>query len=346
MLAGPIPVPVRMREGHSTPPETVVQYEPLTLSEELEDEFHRLGATSDTLEILKEVEMDQMPQNAAGQIPASIRVAALRCMSHMLQAFGFGGSWFKAAFLLDRCTASNQFQLEQLPLTCVCVARIVLKLASSISLPLGSERCPAINLIKEFATWMEFTHNVVTTEVSDRALCLHEKEVLLALDWQVECPCVEHWSCLYFTRFGILAGREFQASIQQMQAKVLMFARAMVMCFPMTKEVSQRTLAMGLFSLSFVNDGLLPVSSFKPAGISASGWSALFAATQPRPRGAPEGELPQCRLPAAMTMRIMDMISLAVNEEPDTLRGSAGVVVEALGETIRQIEGMQVEGGA
>ena len=26
-----------------------------TLSEELEDEFHRLGATSDTLEILKEV---------------------------------------------------------------------------------------------------------------------------------------------------------------------------------------------------------------------------------------------------------------------------------------------------
>lgn len=45
-------------------------------------------------------------------------------------------------------------------------------------------------------------------------------------------------------------------------------------------------------------------------------------------------------------MRIMDMISLAVNEEPDTLRGSAGVVVEALGETIRQIEGMQVEGGA
>eukprot|EP00439_Symbiodinium_sp_Y106_P004950 s1915_g1.t1 len=269
MLAGPIPVPVRMREGHSTPPETVVQYEPLTLSEELEEEFHRLGATSNTLEILKEVEMDQMPQNAAGQIPASIRVAALRCMSHMLQAFGFAGSWFKAAFLLDRCTASNQFQLEQLPLTCVCVTRIVLKLASSLSLPLGSERCPAIHLIKEFATWMELKKNIVTTEVSDRALCLHEKEVLLALDWQVECPCVEHWSCLYFTRFGILAGREFQASIQQMQAKVLMFARAMVMCFPMTKEVSQRTLAMGLFGLSFVNDGLLPVSSFKPAGISA-----------------------------------------------------------------------------
>ena len=32
----------------------------------------------------------------------------------------------------------------------------------------------------------------------------------------------------------------------------LLAPEAMVMCFPMTKEVSQRTLAMGLFGLSFV----------------------------------------------------------------------------------------------
>ena len=44
-----------------------------------------------------------------------------------------------------------------------------------------------------------------------------------------------------------------------------------------------------------------------------------------------------------MAMRIMDMISLAVNEEPDAVRASAGAVAEALGETFRKIHSFQVE---
>lgn len=343
MLAGPLPVgmheplPVRTREGHSLP-ETII-HEPPTISEELEEELHRLGASSDILGHLKELDMDIMDQvpGTAGQLDGSIRVSALRCLLHMLQAFGSGHSyWFKAAFLLDRIVASSTFRLEQLPLTCVVLTRIVMKLASSMPPPFASNSCPAMHMIKDFGTWLESAQNCVTDQVSDMALCMHEKTVLKALLWQIECPCVEHWSCLFFTRFGILAGRDFQAWIDQMQAKVLMFARAVVMCFP-TAQLSQGRLALGLFSLSFVDAGMVPVASLKPSTKSVSEWKALLTAIQPR------GELPECRLPPFMAMRVMDMISLAVNEEPDAIRASAGVVAEALGETFRKIHSFQAE---
>ena len=81
---------------------------------------------------------------------------------------------------------------------------------------------------------------------------------------------------------------------------------------------------------------MVPVASLKPSTKSASEWKALLAATQPR------GELPECQLPPFMAMRIMDMISLAVNEEPDAVRASAGAVAEALGETFRKIHSFQV----
>ncbi|CAE7442712.1 unnamed protein product, partial [Symbiodinium natans] len=81
-----------------------------------------------------------------------------------------------------------------------------------------------------------------------------------------------------------------------------------------------------------------PMASLQPSEMTDAEWSALFAATQPR------GELPTCRLPKVLTMRIMDMICLAVKEEPDIIRAWAARMVEALGETFRQIHCFHVQG--
>ena len=378
-MAAPASDPKWLHEGHRTPqPEAEAQYERMTLTAEIEEDLHRRGASTEMLELLKEIDADlQLPAAPAGQLGGEIRAKALRCISHMLQGCSSGHcSWFQAALLLDRLTASNDYRLEQLPLACVCVARLVIKCACSVATPLTSES-PQMHMIKEFSTWLESTQDCLASEVSNRALNLHEKTVLKALDWQAEVPCVEQWCRIYFTRFGRLAGREYQAPLQQMHGTALMFARAVVMCVPASAELSHGKLATGLFSLSFVYSSLLPMALLKPETMADAEWSALFAATQPR------GELPTCRLPKLLTlgrplglfvlkriisrnllrrgfrdpkletlnpkghprtMRIMDMICLTVKEELDVIRAQAARMLEALGETFQQIHCFHVQG--
>ena len=121
-------------ENNSTP-ETVTEYEPMAISENMEEELHRLGASSDMIAHLKEEdEMVHLPM--PGNLDGSIRTEVLRCMFNMLQAHPLGRStWFQAALLLDRITARKSFCLEQLPLTCTCVTSLVLKCASSAAMP-------------------------------------------------------------------------------------------------------------------------------------------------------------------------------------------------------------------
>ena len=311
-------------ENNSTP-ETAAEYESMAISENMEEELHRLGASSKMVEDLKEEEkMVHLPM--PGNLDGSIRTKALRCMFNMLQAHPVGKStWFQAALLLDHITARQRFGLEKLPLTCTCLTGIVLKCASSAALPLSGE-----NLIHDFATWLDSTQNCVTATVSNRAVSQHEKEVLEALDFGVEAPCVQRWCQTYFTRFGLLAGRDSQLPIQQMHGTALMFAHAVVMCVPASPMLSHGKLAAGLFSLSFVYSGLLPVASLMPSSMSVAEWRVLFSAI-------PAGKLPPCCLPRAATMRLMDMICLAVMEEADVVRAWSRQAAEALSESFQQI---------
>ena len=313
-----------MSEGKSTStPETDAEYKPMVISENMEEELHRLGASSDMIAHLKEEdEMVHLPM--PGNLDGSIRTKALRCMFSMLQANPVGKStWFQAALLLDRITACQSFCLEQLPLTCTCVTSLVLKCASSAAMPLAGE-----DVINDFATWLDSTQNCVTAEVSNRAVSQHEKEVLEALDFRVQAPCVLQWCKPYFTRLGLLASREFQLPVQQMHGTVVMFAHAVVMCVPASPMLSHGNLAAGLFSLSFVYSGLLPMASLMPSSMSAAEWSTLLAATPP---------VPPCRLPQAVTMRLMDMMCLTVMEKPDVIRAWSRHALEALSESLQQI---------
>jgi len=332
-----------MHEGHGNRQDEEPLLEPVTIKEEMEEALHKLGASTVVMANLKEVDSTQMPKSRAGPLDSTIRVRALRCMSYLFQASTSGYShWFKAALLLDRFAASEQFRLEHLPLTCVCVTRIVLKHDASLqmAMPFTHARCSAMNFIKDLGAWLKSAHACVTTEVSDRELTVQEQRILKALDWQVSYPCVEQMCFAYFARFGMLAGADFQPLIQPMQAKVLIVARAVVMCIPTTDALSHGRLAAGLFANCFVEAGYLPLNNLKPEKMSVSNWHALAAATQPR------GELPQCRVPAATSMQVFDMICLAVGEEPAAIRAAASQTVQALGETYRQINSFQAEQGA
>ena len=270
-------------------------------------------------------------------LDGSVRPYALRCISHLLRAYTSDqGMWFHAVLLLDRFAASNSFRLEQLPLTCVCSASLALKCASAR--PFANQSSRWMILIKDFAKWLESTQNCVTSEVSSEALALHERTVFEALDWHVGAACVEQWYVAYFTRFECMVGQEFQAPILQLRATFMLFARTVVLCFPASPMLSPGKLATGLFSLSFVYVGLLPMASLKPSTMCAAEWGALFAATPP-------GQQPPRHCLQAETMRIVDVLCLVVKEKLDDIRAWSRQALEALGESFRQLSTIQGEGG-
>ena len=311
------------------------QCEPMIISENIEEELHRRGASSDTIDYLKEDdEMTHLPIGPMS-LNGSIRPYALRCISHLLRAYTSDqGIWFQAALLLDRFAASNSFRLEQLPLACACSASLALKCESAR--PFADQSSRWMILIKDFAGWLESTQNCVTSEVSSEALALHERTVFEALEWHVGA-CVEQWYLAYFTRFECMVGQEFQAPIQQMRATVRLFMRTVVLFFPASPMLSHGKLATGLFSLSFLYGGLLPIASLKPSTMCEAEWGALFAGTPPG--------LPPCSCPQAETMRLMDVLCLVVKEDPDDIRSWSRHALEALGESFRQLSTFQVEGG-
>ena len=92
-----------MLEGQQTSQKIDAQYEPMMISEDVEEELFRLGASSDTIKKLQEFD-DMVHEPMSGNLDGSIRTKALRCMFKMLQANGLAGenTWFKAALLLDR----------------------------------------------------------------------------------------------------------------------------------------------------------------------------------------------------------------------------------------------------
>eukprot|EP00435_Cladocopium_sp_Y103_P074067 s165_g46.t1 len=101
------------------------QQEPVTISETMEDAWHRVGASSEMLANLKEADR-RGTEKGARAFDQKIRVGALRCLFNVLQGTtGSQSYWFKASLLFDLC--ADCAGLEELPLTCAAIARIVVK---------------------------------------------------------------------------------------------------------------------------------------------------------------------------------------------------------------------------
>lgn len=314
------------------------QQEPVTISETMEDAWHRVGASSEMLANLKEA--DRRGTEKGGRaFDQKIRVGALRCLSSMLQGTtGSQSYWFKASLLFDFC--ADCAGLAELPLTCAAIARIVVKSDFTLHscVPLLSERCPGRRLIQDFSSWLSATANIETTEINDRSLCQHEQVVLKALDWQVDYPCVEQWCYIYFARIGMLAGFRTSEQLQKMQVRVSISARAILMSRPATKELSHGDVALSLFVLSFVDAGYLPLLKLKPKHLEEDDWATLYAESQ-----LGGGELPQCHVSEAIASQILEMLCLTVQEDAEELCNKAYHVVQEMIQAFRWIQSYQSE---
>ncbi|CAK9098619.1 unnamed protein product [Durusdinium trenchii] len=155
--------------------------------------------------------------------------------------------WFKAVLLLDRyssCCAS----LPKLPLTCAAIARIVVQLDVGGRYDQETETSAGrLMAAKDFATWVGMTFDCTTEEITSSTLKEHELEVLKALDWEVDCPCLEQWLLMFSVRFNGLTGGQNTMQLQMMMQSILQSAHAILMSETVVQKLSHGDLAIGLF---------------------------------------------------------------------------------------------------
>ncbi|CAK9060674.1 unnamed protein product [Durusdinium trenchii] len=213
---------------------------------------------------------------------------------------------FKAALLLDRyssCCAN----LPKLPLTCAAIARLG---ASAMVLNFKNRRLNCCDPREDFATWVGTTFDCMTEEITNSTLKEHELEVLKALDWKVDCPCLEQWLLMFSVRFNGLTGGQNTVQLQMMMQSILHSSHAILMSETVAQKLSHGDLAMGLFcaNVLLLLHGDSPLMSLKPYEVSEMEWSGLFtslAACKPGKADRASGEA---------SSRLLDTLCLTVQQ--------------------------------
>ncbi|CAK9099586.1 Uncharacterized protein SCF082_LOCUS46644 [Durusdinium trenchii] len=166
--------------------------------------------------------------------------------------------WSKAVLLLDRYS-SYCASLPKLPLTCAAIARIVAKLEIGGHYERDlflTENSGGWMVAQDFATWVGMTFGCTTEEITDSTLSKHEFEVLKALDWKVDWPCLEQWLHTISARFSVLTGAQNNEQLQMMMRSILISARA-ILTTEAPHKLSHGDLAMGLFGAHVLLEPLM-----------------------------------------------------------------------------------------
>ncbi|CAK9060547.1 unnamed protein product [Durusdinium trenchii] len=163
---------------------------------------------------------------------------------------------------------------------------------------------------EDFATWVGTTFDCMTEEITNSTLKEHELEVLKALDWKVDCPCLEQWLLMFSVRFNGLTGGQNTVQLQMMMQSILHSSHAILMSETVAQKLSHGDLAMGLFcaNVLLLLHGDSPLMSLKPYEVSEMEWSGLFtslAACKPGKADRASGEA---------SSRLLDTLCLTVQQ--------------------------------
>eukprot|EP00440_Ansanella_granifera_P017779 gb/GFBE01019310.1/.p1 GENE.gb/GFBE01019310.1/~~gb/GFBE01019310.1/.p1 ORF type:complete len:355 (+),score=50.67 gb/GFBE01019310.1/:1-1065(+) len=310
--------------------------EPVAITDEVEDRWQQLGASSELLQHMHQEESTAVRARTRASLPRHVRGAALGAISQMLQVLTQCQSgWFKAALLLDCYCSKSADPIADLPMTCICLTRIVHKFDRNTE---QAGRHHLENTLAEkvwhcaenFKVWLA-TSGYEVAEMTGDTINRHEREIVKALEWRVDVPCVERWCTLYLVRFGTLISPELASNLQRLHAKLLVLARAVVMHQPASEDLTHGRLALGLLCVALVDAGMVPLHAFQPTGTSLTDWITMFATLQPA------GAVPACTLSAAEWSKILETLKVSAQEEAKCLRVSAHRVLEVLGPTLASI---------
>eukprot|EP00930_Biecheleria_cincta_P023398 TRINITY_DN16916_c0_g1_i3.p1 TRINITY_DN16916_c0_g1~~TRINITY_DN16916_c0_g1_i3.p1 ORF type:complete len:316 (-),score=54.66 TRINITY_DN16916_c0_g1_i3:354-1301(-) len=243
------------------------------ISGTVQDLWHQHGVSMEHVERCKASERQALtPTAQAGPpLPGQVRRYALQCIAAIMQHEGMSQeNWFQAVSLLDTYLLKVAGSIPMLPVSCICVVRLVAKLNSAEFLP----RKLSMNCLA-FAS--KIAHDMTTAgveapDITEDVFNSHEQVIGHAVSWKIDLMTVERWISMFSVRFDILTKNGYQ----QTMVEAVVMARMLVMRESASLQFSHHNLALGVFSLSLVMARLIPFGLLSPPAISPAGTNAAF----------------------------------------------------------------------
>jgi len=181
--------------------------------------------------------------------------------------------WFKVVTILDILATRVRMPITELPAQCAAVVSIVRKMDTS-------EFRSWLPMIAEHATQLAKSLNQMDTTVpdvvSEASISYQERQVLGALDWQVEPATCETWISAFCARFNIVEDGSLHPSIQWVWQTSISYAYRICMWQPASRSLSPRCLAQGTFCISAVLAHLVLCENLRPDHMDLQDWLQLF----------------------------------------------------------------------
>eukprot|EP00930_Biecheleria_cincta_P023399 TRINITY_DN16916_c0_g1_i4.p1 TRINITY_DN16916_c0_g1~~TRINITY_DN16916_c0_g1_i4.p1 ORF type:complete len:247 (-),score=47.62 TRINITY_DN16916_c0_g1_i4:302-1018(-) len=178
--------------------------------------------------------------------------------------------WFQAVSLLGTYFLKVAGSIRMLPVSCVCVVRLVRKLNNAELAPRRSSM-NCLDFARKMAQDLTIT-GVEVPDITEEVFDSHERVIGRAISWLIDVMTVGRWISMFSVRFDMLTTSYYQQTMEE----ALVVARTLVMRESASLQFSHHNLALGVFSLSLVMARLIPFGLLSPSAISPSRTNAAF----------------------------------------------------------------------
>lgn len=259
------------------------------------------------------------------RLPAPVRQAALRFLSHLTQQVGLSqASWYEASALLDIFhlktslkSTSVQSVIEELPATGAALVSILLKNDSAAACV---DATSFLNHCCMFADHLQRCgYSTVNTDVTVEIISAQERRVLQVLGWRIQVPTTETWINALIARFNVLTRSLLAPSLNWVWQQGLLSACLITMRQALNADVPPRTLAAGLLGIGLIAARLIPVEALQPAKMTSERWLQLYQEIQPQ-RQTQQLQQPQepqleCALPSKHAQCCLELLTVTVGAD-------------------------------
>jgi len=248
-------------------------------------------------------------------LPPQVRGACLRFLHRLTDLVGMpADGWWSAVLLLDLYVLRAEPAPEAVPAACAAVVSLLRKSDKASFRPQWSDFTLQAS---QLAQWLRSLRFPTRAEVTISEILVQEKNIIEALDWQINCPSVHVWMSALRERFSILSNGAFTTLLDWVFQASLQCASMLVTSRPTTASLPPQRVANGLFCLNLVAASLVPLEALRPDKVGKTEWEMLFMESQG------QGAVPHCGMPSEHQTKMVELLGLMTRCGPPSLQADA-----------------------
>lgn len=217
---------------------------------------------------------------------------------------------------------SNEIFICTLPSTLAALVSLLMKNDCATSSMATSSLIPHASILAQYL--QKLGYSTSSTQLTEAVINLGEIRVLKVLGWRIQVPTAESWISTYGSRLNVLTQGLLVPSLNWVWQQSILGTHKIMMHKAVDAELPPRKLAAGLFAVSLVGGGLLPLEALQPAKMSYEEWKRVYEATQPL------NPHPQCVVPVHHSKCLLQLLKITVGVDENELQECARLAALAM----------------